>query len=282
MKPAAFEFVRARTLSEATTVLLEADGAARVVAGAQSLGPMLNLRLVQPRILVDVTGIAELTRNRRSRRCGDARCLHYDGEHRGWPPAGPGPAAPVGRGRAHCLPGGAQPRHHWRQRVPCRSGRGLDLGTLRAWRAMRDRGPRRSSAACGRRLRHRRVRERACARGTAAGDPHSAAFGPWPLGLQQTLPQGRRVRSGDRRRSGRSRTQQFSCGHRRDARPPDHRDGGARDQAHRRHWSGRNRPSLACSIGTASPIGPPAASMPRFLRERSTRQLAHEADPTSL
>jgi carbon-monoxide dehydrogenase medium subunit len=61
MKPAVFEFVRARTLSEATTVLLESDGAARVVAGAQSLGPMLNLRLVQPRILVDVTGIAELT-----------------------------------------------------------------------------------------------------------------------------------------------------------------------------------------------------------------------------
>ena len=61
MKPAAFEFVRARTLSEATTILLESEGAARVVAGAQSLGPMLNLRLVQPRILVDVTGIAELT-----------------------------------------------------------------------------------------------------------------------------------------------------------------------------------------------------------------------------
>src|SRR6476660_5773258 len=61
MKPAVFEFVRARTLSEATTILLESEGAARVVAGAQSLGPMLNLRLVQPRILVDVTGIAELT-----------------------------------------------------------------------------------------------------------------------------------------------------------------------------------------------------------------------------
>src|SRR6476659_6598169 len=61
MKPAIFELVRARTLSEATKILLEADGAARVVAGAQSLGPMLNLRLVQPRILVDVTGIAELT-----------------------------------------------------------------------------------------------------------------------------------------------------------------------------------------------------------------------------
>ena len=51
----------ASTLSEATTILLESDGAARVVAGAQSLGPMLNLRLVQPRVLVDITGIAELT-----------------------------------------------------------------------------------------------------------------------------------------------------------------------------------------------------------------------------
>jgi carbon-monoxide dehydrogenase medium subunit len=61
MKPAAFEFVRASTLSEATTILLASDGAARVVAGAQSLGPMLNLRLVQPRVLVDITGIAELT-----------------------------------------------------------------------------------------------------------------------------------------------------------------------------------------------------------------------------
>jgi carbon-monoxide dehydrogenase medium subunit len=61
MKPAVFEFVRASTLSEATAILLESDGAARVVAGAQSLGPMLNLRLVQPRLLVDITGIAELT-----------------------------------------------------------------------------------------------------------------------------------------------------------------------------------------------------------------------------
>jgi carbon-monoxide dehydrogenase medium subunit len=61
MKPGVFEFVRASTLSEATAILLESDGSARVVAGAQSLGPMLNLRLVQPRLLVDITGIAELT-----------------------------------------------------------------------------------------------------------------------------------------------------------------------------------------------------------------------------
>jgi carbon-monoxide dehydrogenase medium subunit len=62
MKPAAFEFVRAGSLAEAARLLIEADGAARIVAGAQSLGPMLNLRLVRPRVLIDITGIPETTR----------------------------------------------------------------------------------------------------------------------------------------------------------------------------------------------------------------------------
>jgi carbon-monoxide dehydrogenase medium subunit len=62
MKPAAFDIVRASSIPEAARLLREADGAARVVAGAQSLGPMLNLRLAQPRVLIDLTGIRELTR----------------------------------------------------------------------------------------------------------------------------------------------------------------------------------------------------------------------------
>lgn len=62
MKPAAFEFVRAGSIAEATRLLAETNGTARVVAGAQSLGPMLNLRLVQPRLLIDVTGVPDLTR----------------------------------------------------------------------------------------------------------------------------------------------------------------------------------------------------------------------------
>jgi carbon-monoxide dehydrogenase medium subunit len=61
MKPVAFDVVRASSLSEASRILVEANGAARPVAGAQSLGPMLNLRLAQPRLLVDITGIPELT-----------------------------------------------------------------------------------------------------------------------------------------------------------------------------------------------------------------------------
>ena len=62
MKPAKFDFVRAASLAQASQLLLEANGAARLVAGGQSLGPMLNLRLAQPRLLIDITGIPELTR----------------------------------------------------------------------------------------------------------------------------------------------------------------------------------------------------------------------------
>jgi carbon-monoxide dehydrogenase medium subunit len=61
VKPAKFEFARARSLGEAATVLRQASGTAKVIAGGQSLGPMLNLRLVRPSVLLDITGIPELT-----------------------------------------------------------------------------------------------------------------------------------------------------------------------------------------------------------------------------
>jgi len=62
MKPAAFDYLRARSLCEAATALAQAGDAAKVVAGCQSLGPMLNLRLVQPRLLIDITAVPELRR----------------------------------------------------------------------------------------------------------------------------------------------------------------------------------------------------------------------------
>jgi aerobic carbon-monoxide dehydrogenase medium subunit len=61
VKPAKFEFARARSLGEAATILRQASGTAKVIAGGQSLGPMLNLRLVRPSVLLDITGIPELT-----------------------------------------------------------------------------------------------------------------------------------------------------------------------------------------------------------------------------
>ncbi len=55
-----FEYRRARSVEEATAVLREHGGRARPLAGGQSLVPMLNLGLVQPDVLVDIGGIAEL------------------------------------------------------------------------------------------------------------------------------------------------------------------------------------------------------------------------------
>lgn len=59
MKAAAFEHVQAASLSEAVA-LLASDDSARVLAGGQSLGPMLNLRLAQPTLLVQVNRLPEL------------------------------------------------------------------------------------------------------------------------------------------------------------------------------------------------------------------------------
>jgi aerobic carbon-monoxide dehydrogenase medium subunit len=61
MKPAAFDYARADTVAAAVALLSGAKGSAKVIAGGQSLGPMLNLRLAQPELLVDVRGIAELS-----------------------------------------------------------------------------------------------------------------------------------------------------------------------------------------------------------------------------
>ena len=60
MKPVNFEYQRPRTLPDAIGLLAEADAQAKVIAGGQSLGPMLNMRLVQPEVIIDITAIDEL------------------------------------------------------------------------------------------------------------------------------------------------------------------------------------------------------------------------------
>ena len=60
MKPARFEYERAATLDEALRALRDADGEARVLGGSQSLGPMMNLRLAQPDLLVDLARVEGL------------------------------------------------------------------------------------------------------------------------------------------------------------------------------------------------------------------------------
>jgi len=59
MKPAPFEYVRPETLNDAVRALDHDD--AKIIAGGQSLVPMMNFRLVQPERLVDINRIEALT-----------------------------------------------------------------------------------------------------------------------------------------------------------------------------------------------------------------------------
>lgn len=60
MKPAPFAYVRPDTLEEALHWLKDPDAGVKVMAGGQSLVPMLNMRLAQPSVLVDIGGLADL------------------------------------------------------------------------------------------------------------------------------------------------------------------------------------------------------------------------------
>jgi hypothetical protein len=61
MKPAVFEYHRATSVADAVQVLAEAeDGDGKVLAGGQSLVPMLNMRLARPSVLVDINELSEL------------------------------------------------------------------------------------------------------------------------------------------------------------------------------------------------------------------------------
>jgi aerobic carbon-monoxide dehydrogenase medium subunit len=59
VKPASFGYVRAVSVLDAVQVLDEEHGEARVLAGGQSLMPMLNMRLMRPSTLVDINGLAD-------------------------------------------------------------------------------------------------------------------------------------------------------------------------------------------------------------------------------
>ncbi|MGD9531617.1 FAD binding domain-containing protein [Pseudonocardia sp.] len=60
MKPAPFEYVRASSVAEAVAALAAADGEGKILAGGQSLVPVMALRLARPAVLVDVNRIPAL------------------------------------------------------------------------------------------------------------------------------------------------------------------------------------------------------------------------------
>jgi aerobic carbon-monoxide dehydrogenase medium subunit len=80
MIPAAFDYVRAESVDHAVSALAEHGDEAKVLAGGQSLLPLMRLRLATPEVVVDVGRLADL---RGVREDGDALVIgalttHYE------------------------------------------------------------------------------------------------------------------------------------------------------------------------------------------------------------
>ena len=60
MKPQAFDYIAADSIAMAVAALAQAGDDAKIIAGGQSLVPMLNFRMLRPSILVDINRIAGL------------------------------------------------------------------------------------------------------------------------------------------------------------------------------------------------------------------------------
>ena len=60
MKAASFAYRRPSDLPTALALMAVTNGTAKIIAGGQSLGPMLNLRLVAPDLIIDISGLPEL------------------------------------------------------------------------------------------------------------------------------------------------------------------------------------------------------------------------------
>ena len=60
MKAAKFDYTKTNDVAEALSVLTAEDGDSKVLAGSQSLGPMMNLRLARPDRLIDIRALDAL------------------------------------------------------------------------------------------------------------------------------------------------------------------------------------------------------------------------------
>jgi len=60
LKPAPFRYARPQNLADAVELLASAGDDVKILAGGQSLVPMLNLRLVRPAVLIDLNGVPGL------------------------------------------------------------------------------------------------------------------------------------------------------------------------------------------------------------------------------
>lgn len=79
MKPAAFDYVIADSIEMAVASLADGGGDVKIIAGGQSLVPMLNFRLLRPSVLIDINRIGDLAfiEETGSKICVGALTRHY-------------------------------------------------------------------------------------------------------------------------------------------------------------------------------------------------------------
>ncbi|UPK73468.1 xanthine dehydrogenase family protein subunit M [Nocardioidaceae bacterium SCSIO 66511] len=83
MKPVDFDLHRPTTVAEATALLAKYGDESKVLAGGQSLIPLLNFRLARPEHLIDLSRIASLTTVHRSvDELSIGAMVTYDSAHR--------------------------------------------------------------------------------------------------------------------------------------------------------------------------------------------------------
>lgn len=103
MKPVRFDYERPADLDAAVALLQDDSLSIKLLAGGQSLGPMLNMRLVQPDLLVDISALDALRRvDERSDEIVVGACVtHADFEDRRVPDVTAGALPSVARGIAY-------------------------------------------------------------------------------------------------------------------------------------------------------------------------------------
>jgi len=75
MIPMGFEYFRPQTLDDALNLLSEYEGEAKILAGGQSLIPLLKLRLLSPKYLIDIGRIQSLSYIREKQHSLEVGCL---------------------------------------------------------------------------------------------------------------------------------------------------------------------------------------------------------------
>ena len=85
MKPVSFDYLRAGTEQEALEALSKYGSGARILAGGQSLMAILNMRLAEPEILIDIAGIASLKSIRIDGNAVEVRAAVTQAELLAWP-----------------------------------------------------------------------------------------------------------------------------------------------------------------------------------------------------